>query len=178
MTKPLFALFVLIAASHIAGPPREWPSTLPVRPGSSLGEIKKALGEPTTERRPNHFDPPVISFLRYCEIGLYLGVHDGLGLFSLEVSGPWSKPIFGIQIGDRESTLQEKVKRDESIVLDLTERPGWRVTASHYPLSHDPAGECSPQKASQASERTAERTVQGFYFEDRERFGRWVIRRQ
>src|SRR5262245_60557131 len=97
---------VLLMPGQTIGQERAWPSTLPVRPGSSLSEIKEALGPPTTEQRPQHFAPPAISFLRYCELGFYLGVHDGLGLFSLEVSRPWSKPIFGLKIGDPESTLQ------------------------------------------------------------------------
>src|SRR5688572_7698563 len=78
----------------------QWPETLPFKPDDGHDTITMRLDPPTVISRPSTFRPPLIAYLTYCNLGLYIGVHDSLGVFELHIARPWSQPIFGIRIGD------------------------------------------------------------------------------
>jgi hypothetical protein len=72
----------------------EWPAHIPL-PGSPMNVIEAMLGR--AESTANVY--PDVTELRY-EIGLRLRVQREHGLAFVELSAPWSEPVFGIQIDE------------------------------------------------------------------------------
>jgi transglutaminase-like putative cysteine protease len=75
-------------------PPSGWPSRVPP-PGTSLNEIERTFGHADSVGNVR----PDLTELTYAS-GVRLRVQQTRGLAFAEFSGPWSQPIFGIQIDD------------------------------------------------------------------------------